>query len=582
MQQKEFSSFRIAGLTASDASIELSDQDYDRGFRVKSFLRNQLVSSPGLWIPVLYVITLLVVSPLHNRFDEWGGVMQFFAGKEILAGRGYNGWASYFWPPLYSVLIGLGSLVGPGFFVGKLISIVAGTALLYVAYALAIELTGQKRIAVLSQVFLFLTPLYFKESLIAHNHMLDAFLFVSGLWLFLRSLREPSPGRLLVVGLICGLAGLSRYTSYVLLALPLFLVIVVDLKTAIKLALAFWGGFFLVSLPWWYYNTVTNGLPFYTRQELNICMEVVPGVWGGGSNLGLWECNLHYNFHSIFEVIAAYPVGYLRNFYQNIIESVVWLVKLPPNILALFVIPAILESFISMKPRFWIILFGELALFIGLASQALVPEYALLPWAPLITIVTITFIFRYFDLGEVRYPILQKYHARTLFLALVIMVSLALLPVSKINYPQADAALVDLGEVAQVLKEHDPNIAAKVVMAVDPARAYYAGSKYLATPLEYEGTVDGLVSYRDLSERVKIYAPKYPSTIANSELRADYLIYTRPPEDAFLFGGQQYLPQFSFLLNPKSEQIPENFKLVYCSDNVAVYEIDWSLNPSGS
>jgi phenylacetate-CoA ligase len=36
------------------------------------------------------------------------------------------------------------------------------------------------------------------------------------------------------------------------------------------------------------------------------------------------------------------------------------------------------------------------------------------------------------------------------------------------------------------------------------------------------------------------------------------------------------MAHFSFLLDPESDKIPENFKLVYQSPDVVVYEIDWS------
>ena len=64
----------------------------------------------GIWIPLLYAVILIPLFFLHDTFEEWDGVMQFFAGREILTGFGYNGWTSHFWPPLYSLLIGIGSL----------------------------------------------------------------------------------------------------------------------------------------------------------------------------------------------------------------------------------------------------------------------------------------------------------------------------------------------------------------------------------------------------------------------------------------------------------------------------------------
>jgi len=502
--------------------------------------------------------------------------MQYFAGKDILAGNGYNGWASYFWPPLYSLLIGIGSLFVSGFFAGKLISILAGTILLCVVYLLAIELTNRQEVAILTQVFVGLTPIYFRESLTAHNHMLDAFLFGSGMWLFIRSSRNPTAEKIFIAGLICGLASLSRFTSNVLWALPFFLfTFKTKLKTNVKFAVAFWFGFALPCLPWWYYNTITRGSPFYAREELNICMQIVPVSWGWGSLIGLWQCNRQYNFESVFDILFAYPSAYLRNFFQNVVDFGVKLIKLSPNLIELAVIPGIFYSLFSIKSSYVIILFGEMILFMFLVSQAFVPDYALLPWVPLVILISITVIFASLKYVQERYPTVKKYHVESFLFGLLIIISVVVIVgTMKFNDQNSASALADLDQVTRALQQHDPNLATKVVMAVDPARAYYAGSKYLVTPLEYEGTIDGLVSYRGLSERVKIYAPKYPSNMSIGDTKADYLVYTRTPSNVSPWAPQD-LPQFSFLLDPRSSQIPKNFDLVYYSDNVVVYEIRW-------
>ena len=67
-------------------------------------------------------------------------------------------------------------------------------------------------------------------------------------------------------------------------------------------------------------------------------------------------------------------------------------------------------------------------------------------------------------------------------------------------------------------------------MAIDPARAYYAGSKYLATPLDFYGTIEDMVSYNGMTNQEKMYAPKYPSIMPITKLKADYLIYVKPGE----------------------------------------------------
>jgi hypothetical protein len=541
---------------------------------LRESIKYQVGHRPSIWIPIAYAIILLLISPLHNTFNEWGGVMQYFAGQEILSGNGYQGWASHFWPPMFSVLISLASLLVSGFFAGKLISIIASAALVYVTFHFAIELMGQKWIGLWAQAFLVVNPLYFFESLRANNHLLDAMFFVAGLWLFFRALREPRPRRFVAAGLVCGLAGLSRHTSYVLIFLPFFLALVLDFRSSAKSAIAFWGGFTLISLPWWFFNTVQNGWPLDTWQHLNVCAGVIFGFGGAGQNL--WRCSGQSNINGVLDILAAYPVDYLKNVIRNIFESGKLLVRYG-GVLIPFVIPAILDSFLSIKTERWVILFGELALSIFLVSQAFVNYWYFMNWIVMIILLSVAFVVRYLTRWQERYPMLIEYHFRSLSLILLVVIGIVLTSLKLATYLDEGVSylpLVDLDQVTQALKEHDPHLKTKIIMAIDPARAYYAGSKFLVTPSEYEGSAAGLVSYQGLSERLKAYAPKYPSDMEGDTLHADYLIYTRTPDNTPAWELQE-LPQFSFLLDPESDEIPENFKLVYQSINVVVYEIDW-------
>jgi 4-amino-4-deoxy-L-arabinose transferase-like glycosyltransferase len=535
-------------------------------------LKAQFDRLPGIWIPILFAIILLVVSPFHSTFKEWDGVMQYFAGREIISGVGYGGWALHFWPPLYPLLMGLGDLVLPGFWARKLISLTAAVILVYIAYCLAVEITNSVKIGLLTQVFLVLNPLFFVYSLQAQDFMLNALFFAAGLLLFFTALRNPEFKRLLVVGLVCGLAGLCEYTSYVLLALPLVFFISTGFRKAALLAITFWVGFALVSLPWWYYNAISNGSPLATWQYMTIGSEVVPqeGGWR------IWWWSGQSNFDNVFSILAAYPAKYLENYVQNVLRSGK-LIALSAGALAPFVLPAFLESFISMKPRYWLILFGTLFLFVNQVSQSGMLDFTFLVWTTILTILSLTFVFRYMHQIQEKYPTLYKYHFTNLTIVLLVMAGFMftfLKTSSFLSDKYFGELLIDLDAVTMALKEHDSNLETKRIMAMHPARAYYAGAKYLATPEYYEGSVEDMVSYTGISERVKTYAPKYPSNMADSDLRADYLIYTGTPEKPAPFGMQD-LPQFSFLLDPESDKIPENFKRVYYSAKVVVYEIDW-------
>ena len=126
--------------------------------------------------------------------------MELFSGKELISGGGYHGWASSFYPPLFSLVLGVGSLFGNGFVAAKVISAFSASVLLWVAWQLAVELGMDKAVRLWAQVFLAISPLFFQEALQADNHMFEAVLFNSGLLLFLRGTKNPRFGRLFWAG----------------------------------------------------------------------------------------------------------------------------------------------------------------------------------------------------------------------------------------------------------------------------------------------------------------------------------------------------------------------------------------------
>jgi hypothetical protein len=245
--------------------------------------------------------------------------------------------------------------------------------------------------------------------------------------------------------------------------------------------------------------------------------------------------------------------------------------------LAFLVVPGVLESLFSLRPNQLLATLGVLAASILIVSQAYLNSYYLLPWIVLTVAVSVVFLLDYVRRLESKFPSFHTIHGSRLAMSLI-LIGGALMCARVLrayhNEPASYRSLVDAEEITLALKGHDPKIASKVIMSLDPARAYYAGAKYLATPFEYTGSVDGLVYYKDVSPRLRHYAPKYPSDMDESNLKADYLVYTRPQEDRYWELHDP--PQFSFLMDPKSDRIPGNFKPIYQSTNAVVYEVAWS------
>ncbi|MDP2719465.1 MAG: hypothetical protein Q8P44_06515, partial [Dehalococcoidia bacterium] len=209
---------------------------------------------------------------------------------------------------------------------------------------------------------------------------------------------------------------------------------------------------------------------------------------------------------------------------------------------------------------------GSLILLVVGISQAFTEIAYLLSVPIIITPITIFFVTRYLSQCEAKYDILNRLKFGTVILAVLLIGGLSVTSYyaySYISNDNYDSGLVQMREIAQTLKAYDSDLQNKYVMAVHPASSYYLDSKFLAAPTYYEGDITGLVQYKGLDPLIKQFAPKYPSGL--SALRADYLIYN---EDL-----ANRLPQYSYLFDPSSDKVPDNFKLVYWSDAVVVYEI---------
>lgn len=519
-------------------------------------LRNEFV------IPIFFAILLIPLSYMHNTFEEWDGVIQLLAGRAIFAGEGYAGWASHYWPPLYSFLAGFFDLFLPGFIASKLISHISGVLLLYVAYKLAMEMTGEKSIAVLVQLFLVVNPLFVISSIQAENHMLDSLFFVTSILLLFQSLKAPETKRFVFLGLIVGFAGLSRYTSYILVPFTVItLFLAFNWKKAWKPVLMFACSFITISSPWWILNTLQNGSPFATWQYLNI-------GFGLFDQNPIWWWKLHADYDGIMDIITSDPTGYIIHVLMNMFISLLFLIVVCA-VFSPFVVPGWIDNWFSAKKRIYSLsLLVGTFLFIVLVSQAFVFPEVFLSWSVVFTILSIQYMIKLLTCYEKYNPSLRI--IRKWFLLSMLGCGFLITGYFTYQYIQGDdydgGQLADQKAITETLKAYDPNLDEKTVMTVNPARAYYLGTKFLMIPLFYEGEVDGIYSYEGLDEKVILHAQNSFAGQLTPPVKSDYLIY-----DKFLL---QYLPQFSFLFDSDSPHIPSHFKIVYESEEAVVYEIE--------
>lgn len=514
----------------------------------------------GILVPLIFFIIIIFISSFHIIFQEYDGIMQYYASQEIFSGYGYDNWASQYWPPLFSLIIGFLSLFIPEFIAGKLISILAATLIIYLVFSISKELFDDKRIGLISQIFLILNPLFFNFAFIAENNMLETLFFILAIYLFFVTFKKMNYKRFFLIGIVIGLAGLTRYTSYILL--PSFILILliqrynlsIEKNKIIVFSTIMIIAFILISAPWWYYNYLINGSPLYTLQYLNVGY----GFFNLDDKLWWYTQNDYNNVASIF---FTNPILYLKHFLINIKDFLSYLIEGMGTLIP-FAIIAIPTSFFVIKSQYKWTLILTFSLFLLLVCQAFIYQEVLLSWVIILTIPSI-FVFL---------NILKRIKNKKFKCAFsIVTILIAILMVSSSTYAYiieeyGGGRFSDVTRTSNFLKQYDSNISNKYIMCVHPSRSYYINAKYLMIPLHYTGNLEGIVYYKGISEKVLNTSAKNPF-YPNNKLKADYLIYDKSAEI--------YLPQFSFLLHPNknSSKIPKNLKLIYLSDSVAIYKV---------
>lgn len=515
-------------------------------------------------IPIVFFVTCLIVSNFHSTFEEWDGVIQYFQGNEIFHGDGYKNWGAQYWPPLYSILIGLISSFTNGFFAAKFISILASALTLVIVFALIREFTNDNRIALISQILIALNPYYFVSSIQAENHMLDTFFFVSTFLFIVRTIKFPNRrSNIILLACSAAFATLSRYTSYALIPL---IIIVLIFFTKRKY---FWGNFIIFSLlfilinsPWYLYNFFANGAPLHTWQYLNIGSYIYPG------GIREWQWSGQTNYVSISQIFNDYPQEYIINFIKNAISGCIHVLRATrfTILITILLIFSQMENVtlntlkLLLKNTYVkIVILGYFG-FLFLVSQAFVFMEVFLSWNVIFTVFLLIITINSIDINRI-----NKSQVSVIIILFFIYIGYTGVHVyNYINNHDDGGQLVDRKEISAILVNEE-NITRSYIMALHPARAYYANSHYIMLPEFFNGDVAQLVNWAGFSDKVKTTQPKYPN-IQNQYIHSDYLIF-----DNF---STKILPQFEFLFDVNSPKIPNNFKLLYKSNNAVVYKIN--------
>jgi hypothetical protein len=523
----------------------------------------------GLLIPVLYGVCMTIVTHQHHLFADFDGAMHYFAGEDIYRGNGYRGWGSHFWPPLFPLLTGTLGRWMDGAAAARLISVISAALLLWVAHRFVYKLSQNVAMACLAQLLIATNFIFVMLSIKAENHMLDALFYVLSIFLLLQSLEKNRKAPYFLTGIVCGLAGLSRYTSYSLVpAFVLALFCFYPPRRALSFAITILAGFVLVSSPWWIVNYLDNGSPLSTWQYMNVGAR----VFSGSGSTWWWYWSGIDRVESITDIILQRPGGYLANFSRNLVKSI-YLIVVKSQLTGIICIVSLIifvysqyrsKQILLLRDRVFLPVLLALASFILLVSQAFVFDEVFVSWLVLVV------IYGAFAMSRLRLGVRLsgKRYRPVILSAIVLAIAVDVFYTRwELNKYMADiTGMEENRQIVEAIKSRENNLEHKVVMTIHPARAYYLRSAYVMLPPYYEGGLDGLVTYQGMSLKVKDHAPRFPSTINVNDLKVDYLIY-----DSW---AAKCLPQFSFLLNKNSPRIPAGFQLVYLSRSAAVYKIN--------
>jgi hypothetical protein len=137
--------------------------------------------------------------------------------------------------------------------------------------------------------------------------------FLLSIFVAIKAFEDRKLSNFALLGLCCGLAGLSRYTSYILAPSLLVCLLLAesDRNKMVALGCAYCAMFTLVSALWWIPNWIENGAPLHTWQYLNVGSRLL-----GDRFVWYWKTQEHYS--SLSQIIANHSDVYISNFFRNL------------------------------------------------------------------------------------------------------------------------------------------------------------------------------------------------------------------------------------------------------------------------
>ncbi len=164
-------------------------------------------------------------------------------------------------PPIFPLLeAGFMLAFGEGF-IKPMLAFIAAFAILS-SYLLTLRISRNKRTALLSTIFLFMTPLVFYNSLLPLMDLIFSGLIFLSIWSYIEFIEKGSKSNIFICAIITALAIMTKFTGYLLFPIYIiyFLVRRNRLKIGVKQILFLFMLIIIFLLPWsiWRFALASN------------------------------------------------------------------------------------------------------------------------------------------------------------------------------------------------------------------------------------------------------------------------------------------------------------------------------------
>jgi len=224
----------------------------------------------------------------------------------------YPHWINGVFPVGYPLLLKTLFFISNDYLIAaRIISLAGGVICLLFTYRIVLALFKDRRLAFLSQLFLFFS-LFLQWFFLEGNDTLALSLQLISVYYIMKEQQKDSD--FIMAGVFAGLAYMVRYQSLVLVVITFFWLLYTHKgkeSSSLKNANIYLIFFLIASFPHLYTSWSATGNPFWMSQGKNIWF----GIYGDQNWVSNWQ-RVPYDI-SIFSVIMLSPAKFLLNWFRQ-------------------------------------------------------------------------------------------------------------------------------------------------------------------------------------------------------------------------------------------------------------------------